>query len=124
MTTAVRVTVVPNDTLEQVSLLALAGELDYTNAERFRHDLHEAIGSEPRDLVIDLTDLSFCDSTGIQVFLGVRRLIQDRGCGISLANPHQRLKRLFHLTGLIHAFGIQPTVTEAVESLRVRRSPL
>ncbi|GAA3079779.1 STAS domain-containing protein [Streptosporangium carneum] len=124
MTAVVHVTAVPDDTLEQVSVLALSGELDYTNAERFRHDLHEAVGPEPRDLVIDLTDLSFCDSTGIQVFLAVRKLVHDRGCGIALANPHHRLERLFHLTGLTQAFGIRPTVAEAVESLRSRRSPL
>ncbi len=124
MTTAVNVTVVPHDIPGQVSLIALAGELDYTNAERFRHDLQEAIGAEPHDLVVDLTDLSFCDSTGIQVFLGVRKLVQARGNGIALANPHHRLKRLFHLTGLSEAFGIRPTVAEAVEALRSRQSSL
>ncbi|MEV7013632.1 STAS domain-containing protein [Streptosporangium sp. NPDC051022] len=124
MTTAVHVTVVSGDAPEQMSLLALAGELDYTNAERFRHNLLEAIGSEPRDLVIDLTELTFCDSTGMQIFLTVRKLVQDRGCGIALANPHSRLERLFHLTGLAQAFGVQPTVAEAVEALRSRRSPL
>ncbi|MEV4093939.1 STAS domain-containing protein [Streptosporangium saharense] len=118
MTTVVHVTVAPGDDAPEVILLvALAGELDYTNAERFRHDLHEAVGSEPRDLVIDLTELTFCDSTGIQVLLGVRRLVQARGRRIALANPHQRLKRLFHLTGLAEAFGVQPTVALAVEAM-------
>ncbi|MFC3980791.1 MULTISPECIES: STAS domain-containing protein [Streptosporangium] len=117
MTTVVRVTVVPGDAPEGILLLALGGELDYTNAERLRHDLHEAVGPEPRDLVVDLTELSFCDSSGLQVLLGVRELVQARGRRIALANPHQRLKRIFHLTGLAEAFGVQPTVTQAVEIL-------
>jgi anti-sigma B factor antagonist/stage II sporulation protein AA (anti-sigma F factor antagonist) len=126
---AVTVTAVSNDTLEddlleleEMSLLALTGELDYTNAERLQHDLQEAIGPRARDLVIDLSDLSFCDSTGIQVFLAVRKITQDRGGSIALTGLQPRLERLFHLTGLASAFGIQPTVTDAVEVFRSRQS--
>ncbi|WP_433248317.1 STAS domain-containing protein [Streptosporangium sp. CA-135522] len=123
MSTAVHVTAVSDATPQDVSLLALAGELDYTNAERLHHDLQEAIGRESRDLVIDLSDLAFCDSTGIQIFLNIRKLVHDRGRDIALAGLQPRLERLFHLTGLIHAFDIQPTVGEAVEALRSHPSP-
>jgi anti-sigma B factor antagonist len=121
---AVLVTAVSDDTLEleEVSLLALTGELDYTNAERLQHDLQEAIGPGARDLVIDLTDLSFCDSTGIQVFLTIRKITQDRGGSIALTSLQPRLEKLFYLTGLAPAFGIQPTVTDAVEAFRSRQS--
>ncbi|GHH65438.1 anti-sigma factor antagonist [Streptosporangium violaceochromogenes] len=121
MTTAVHVSVVPDDTLERICLVALNGELDHTNAERFRRDLQEAVGSQPSDIVIDLTGLTFCDSTGVQVFLAIRRLVHDRGCALSLANPQPRLSRLFHLTGLGPAFGLRPTVAEAVEAVRSGR---
>ncbi|MFC7646486.1 STAS domain-containing protein [Streptosporangium lutulentum] len=107
---------------ENVSLLALASELDYTNAERLQHDLQEAIGPEPRDLVLDLTELSFCDSTGIQVFLAIRKITLDRGGNIALTGLQPRLQKLFHLTGLAPVFGIQPTVTDAVEAFRTRQS--
>jgi anti-sigma B factor antagonist len=128
MSTAVTVTAVSNDTLdndilklEEMSLLALTGELDYTNAERLQYDLQEAIGPGARDLVIDLADLSFCDSTGIQVFLTIRKITQNRGGSIALTSLQPRLEKLFHLTGLASAFGIQPTVTDAVEIFRSRQ---
>lgn len=129
MSAAVLVTAVSNDPLEddpleqeKVSLLALIGELDYTNAERLQHDLQEAIGPGVCNLVIDLTDLSFCDSTGIQVFLTIRKITQDRGGSIALTSLQPRLEKLFHLTGLAPAFGIQPTVTDAVKVFRSRQS--
>ncbi|WP_326826649.1 STAS domain-containing protein [Streptosporangium sp. NBC_01756] len=122
MSAAVHVTAVSDDTLEDVTMLALAGELDFTNAERFHHDLQESIGSEPCDLIIDLSDLTFCDSTGIQIFLAVRKLVHDRGNTIALARLHPRLERLFHLTGLTDAFSVQPTVDDAIELLRSRQS--
>ncbi|MFF5205300.1 STAS domain-containing protein [Streptosporangium sp. NPDC000396] len=127
MSAAVTVTLASEDALEntsprQVRLLALAGELDYTNAERFQHDLRNAIGSEECDLIVDLTELSFCDSTGIRVFVAVRKLVNDRGGNIVLTNPHPRLERIFHLTGLAQAFAVQPTIADAVEILRARQS--
>ncbi|MDP9864153.1 MULTISPECIES: STAS domain-containing protein [Streptosporangium] len=124
MSTAVHVTAVSDGTveLEHVSLLALTGELDYTNAERLQHDLQELLGTQSCDLVIDLSGLAFCDSTGIQIFLAIRKLVHGRGASITLAQLHPRLERLFHLTGLTHAFDIQPTVGDAVEALRSRQS--
>ncbi|MGJ6969084.1 STAS domain-containing protein [Streptosporangium sp. G11] len=121
MSAAVRVTDVSDPAVKETLLLALAGELDYSNAERFHHDLQEAIGEGRGDLVIDLTDLTFCDSTGIQSFLNTRQTVQDRGGSIVLANLHPRLERLFHLTGLAQAFGIQPTVADALKALRPSR---
>lgn len=118
MSAAVRVTDVSDPAAQETLLLALAGELDYSNAERFHHDLQEAIGVSRGDLVIDLTDLTFCDSTGIQSFLNTRQTVQDRGGSIVLVNLHPRLERLFHLTGLAQAFGIQPTVADALKALR------
>ncbi|GAA3001159.1 STAS domain-containing protein [Streptosporangium longisporum] len=118
MSAAVRVTDVSDPAVKEMLLLAVAGELDYSNAERFHHDLHQAIGQAGGDLVIDLTELTFCDSTGIQTFLNARKAVQDRGGSIVLVNLHPRLERLFHLTGLLQAFGVQPTVADAVSSLR------
>ncbi|MEU3167161.1 STAS domain-containing protein [Streptosporangium sp. NPDC006930] len=118
MSATVRVTDMSDPAEQETLLLALAGELDYNNAERFHHDLQDAIGESRGDLVIDLTELTFCDSTGIQSFLKTRQTVQDRGGNIVLTNLHPRLERLFHLTGLAHAFGIQPTVADALKALR------
>ncbi|GAA3423784.1 STAS domain-containing protein [Streptosporangium sandarakinum] len=130
MSTAVHVSTVPDDAVaasggpaEGVSLLAVSGELDYTNAERFRHDLLGSIGSDRQHLVIDLAGLSFCDSTGIRVFLAIRKLVQDRGGNLAIADPHPRIRRIFHLTGLTNAFAVHPTVEEAVGFLRRNEDP-
>ncbi|WP_326646250.1 STAS domain-containing protein [Streptosporangium sp. NBC_01755] len=122
MSTAVRVTYVSDPSAKEMVLLSLAGELDYANAERFYHDLHQAIGQDRVDLVVDLTDLTFCDSIGIQQFLNTRKTVLSRGGSIVLVNPYPRLERILHLTGLTHAFGIQPTVADAVKVLRPRQS--
>ncbi|MBB2914803.1 anti-sigma B factor antagonist/stage II sporulation protein AA (anti-sigma F factor antagonist) [Streptosporangium becharense] len=117
MSTAVHVTRVLEPVVENTVLLALAGELDYDNATRFDHDTHEAIAEHHGDVVIDLTDLSFCDSTGMQILLKVRRAVHDRGGRLILVNPHSRVARLLHLTGLIQAFEVRPTLAEAAEAL-------
>ncbi|GIH79946.1 STAS domain-containing protein [Planobispora longispora] len=120
MTVAVELAVVPEGALERAAVLALAGELDYTNAEQLRQDIVEALPSDSRDLIVDLTHLSFCDSTGIRVFLGLRTLVGERGGVVALADMQPRLTRIFRTTGLVHFFTVVPTVSDAVDFLRSR----
>jgi anti-sigma B factor antagonist len=120
VTVAVELAVGPDVLLESVVVLALAGELDYTNAERLRQDILDALPAGARDLIVDLTHLTFCDSTGIRVFLALRKLTDDRGGVVALTDLQPRLTRIFHTTGLAHFFTVLPTVADAVDLLRSR----
>jgi anti-anti-sigma factor len=96
-------------------MLALAGDLDYTNAEQLRGDLLRLFEPQQRHMVLDLTDLTFCDSTGIRIFLTTRLLAQQRGGVITLASLNARLVKVFQITGLSRAFAVQATLAEAVK---------
>ncbi|WP_433240778.1 STAS domain-containing protein [Streptosporangium sp. CA-135522] len=122
MTAAVRFTL--GDGAQQavasVPVVALSGDLDFTNAEQLRDDIHTILAPDHHDLVLDLTDLDFCDSTGIRIFLAIRKLLQERGGTVALTGLNSRLTRIFRLTGLVQAFIIQPTVADALALLRSR----
>ncbi|WP_244301703.1 STAS domain-containing protein [Microbispora triticiradicis] len=123
MTAAVVVTPVPAHVPDHVLVMALHGALDYTNADRLREELTAAVGEGHRELLLDLSALSFCDSTGIRILLSVRKLLQERDGGVTLAGMNPRLARIFRTTGLIHAFTVEPDLTEAVGSLNARPGP-
>ncbi|GIN03016.1 STAS domain-containing protein [Planomonospora venezuelensis] len=120
MTVAVEFTVRFDASLERGVVVALAGELDYTNAERLRQDVVEALPAGGCDLIMDLTGLTFCDSTGIRVFLALRSLLDERGGTVALTGLQPRLRRIFHTTGLVRFFTVLPTVADAVDLLRSR----
>ncbi|MER5425993.1 STAS domain-containing protein [Streptosporangium roseum] len=119
MTAAVHLALHPDDTLSQTLVLALSGELDYTNAEQLREQALSLLTDDHRCLILDLAGLTFCDSTGIRVFLAMRALIIDRGGVISLTDLQPRLARVFQMTGLVQFFAVQPTRADASRTLRL-----
>ncbi|GAA3819242.1 STAS domain-containing protein [Sphaerisporangium flaviroseum] len=96
-----------------VRTLVLTGELDHGSAPHLQRALEEAYAEQCHQLVIDVTGLSFCDSTGISVFLGARRALAARKGSVALAGLNSRIERIFRLTGLASAFSTYPTADEA-----------
>ncbi|WP_432867927.1 STAS domain-containing protein [Microbispora rosea] len=123
MTAAVVLTPVSAPVADHVLVVALDGALDYTNAELLRRDVEAALGAEHRQLVLDLSDLGFCDSTGIRILLSIRKLMQERDGAVTLAGPNARLARIFRLTGLINAFTVAPSLAEALDAVGARSTP-
>lgn len=123
MTAAVVLTPVSAPVADHLLVVALVGALDYTNADRLRQDLEAALGEGHRELVLDLGGLDFCDSTGIRILLSVRKLLQERGGGVTLASLNARLSRIFRLTGLIRAFAVEPGLEEAIGTASARPAP-
>ncbi|RCG20097.1 anti-sigma factor antagonist [Sphaerisporangium album] len=97
--------------------LVLTGELDHGSASRLQKALDKAYAEDARYLVIDLTGLTFCDSTGISVFLGARRAVAARAGGVLLVGLNSRIERIFRLTGVARAFATYPTLREALAAL-------
>ncbi|GAA2300931.1 STAS domain-containing protein [Nonomuraea roseoviolacea subsp. roseoviolacea] len=113
MTTPVHLTQISADPATGACVLALAGELDYISAAQLRADMESTLRPEHRHLVLDLSGLEFCDSTGIRLFLVFRKLILERGGSIALAGLTSRLERVFHMTGLSQAFALYPDAEQA-----------
>jgi anti-sigma B factor antagonist len=97
--------------------LVLTGELDHGSAPHLQRALDEAYAAQCRHLVIDVTGLAFCDSTGIGVFLGARQALAPREGTVALAGLNERIERIFRLTGLAHAFSTYATADEARAAL-------
>ncbi|WP_248963266.1 STAS domain-containing protein [Sphaerisporangium perillae] len=96
-----------------VRILVLTGELDHGSAPHLQKVLEEAYAQQCRHLIIDVTGLAFCDSTGISVFLGARRALAAHGGSVALAGLNSRVQRTFRLTGVADAFPTYPTADEA-----------
>jgi anti-sigma B factor antagonist len=88
------------------TLYRLSGELDALNAPRLRTVLLEP-ADEDRDVVIDLSQLDFIDSSGIGVLVGALKRYEASGRRLVLRSPSQALRRVFDMTGLTSAFVIE-----------------
>lgn len=84
--------------------LALAGELDLTGIDAVRERLAEAMEGEPARIVIDLSELTFIDSTGISfLLLAVKE--DDEGRLSFVACKAPAVRRVFAVTGVAELFG-------------------
>ncbi len=79
----------------------LSGELDHHSAESVRQEL-EGLISSPRvkNLVLDLSRLSFMDSSGIGVVLGRYKTLAKRGGTVAVREPTAHVNRIFSMSGL------------------------
>jgi anti-sigma B factor antagonist len=98
------------------TLITATGELDYSNAT----DLHEVIRETaftPAGVVIDLTGLRYCDSTGITVLITAYQQARAAGAPLALAGLSGELQHVFGMAGLHEIFAWYPTVDQAVVAL-------
>jgi anti-sigma B factor antagonist len=90
----------------QEYVVALSGELDSATVVTLDAAIGLLRGSE-EDLVLDLTDLSFVDSTGLTRFVRLHRRLTQHGAGLVLRNPRPHLRRILALSGLDLLFRIE-----------------
>jgi anti-sigma B factor antagonist len=89
------------------SVVMLSGELDMATAPDLATVLDSVVGDGPEKMVIDLSELSFIDSSGIAVLVtSQHRLIeQNRHFTLRAARPHAM--RVFEIAGLVDFLDVE-----------------
>ena len=80
-------------------VLALSGELDLYGFDRFELALEAALNSDSPRVLIDLTDLEFIDSTGLQSLVRAKRRAGGDG-RLRVTRGRGEVAAMFELTGL------------------------
>jgi anti-sigma B factor antagonist len=85
-----------NSTVE----VLIKGEIDAYTAPKLRESLFPLSEQEQVSMIVDLTDVSYMDSTGLGVFVGLFKSIKAHNGKFKLVGLSERLHRLFDITGL------------------------
>jgi anti-sigma B factor antagonist len=94
-------------------VVQLAGELDLYNAQAVREELLRQAGEDPERLVVDLTQVTFIDSTGLGVLIEARTRLRNRQA-FMLAAPPLEARRALEISGLDRHFAVHDSVEEAL----------
>ena len=93
----------------KVLYVSMSGELDENAAAYVRGEMDAIIGRGGFDrVVIDLSKLTFMDSTGIGVLIGRYKKLKAKGGLIFLANPTAAVDKILTLSGI---YDIMPKVS-------------
>ena len=95
-----------------------SGEIDAMSAPALGSRLLGLVSDQGKtELVVDLSNVTFMDSTGIGVILNALRAIGSRGGQMVLVCPSERILRPFEVTGLVSRLQIARTRQEAFGQL-------
>ena len=100
--------------LHDVVAVTLSGELDAYDAPALRASFHEVVESSPTVIVLDLTDVSFLDSTVLGTIVGLLRRVREAGGELRTVLPETTARRIFEITALDKALDVRPSREDAL----------
>src|SRR5262249_22888242 len=98
----------------------VAGEIDVLTAPRLRAHLAGAIDNDPRRLIVDLTDVSFIDSSGLHALVGAAHRLEPGAFGI--ITRRDNVLRVFSISGIDRIIPIFSSIDQAVAGLNAQPS--
>lgn len=98
----------------EVLVYKLRGSLDLSTSPSVRAALMEAAGEGTHDIIVDLTNLEFIDSTGLGALIGAHRRALEHQGKVRLAVGDGPIGRLLNITGLIRIFPVYRTLEDAL----------
>lgn len=102
-----------------IVLGTLAGEIDLSNATDLERAIAEAVPNSVRGLVLDLSALSYIDSSGIRLLLSLAGSLRWRGQDLVLAIPEgSRCRRVLSMAGIGGSVKLEATADTARARLR------
>jgi anti-anti-sigma factor len=103
-----------SDHRSDVAVLHLSGELDADTAAQLHATLADLLERPVPRIVVDVSNLKFCDSVGLSAFITSKQVISARGGWLSFAGANPFLLSLMETVGLSRYFAIFPEVDDAI----------
>ncbi|MCT4618139.1 MAG: STAS domain-containing protein [Marinisporobacter sp.] len=92
---------------EKVWILGVIGEIDIYTASELKETLMVMLDEHKENIKIDCAELSYIDSTGLGVLIGVLKRLKKYDRNIIIVNPKANVSKLFRITGLNKIFIIE-----------------
>lgn len=89
------------------AVLRVSGELDLMTSPILRQRVHDVVAEGNHSLVVDLSDVFFCDSSGVGVLVAARRLIRSCQGRLRLILPDRGADDGSHVNRVLGALGVR-----------------
>lgn len=95
-----------------VCVVRLRGEIDMSTVPEIRTSVESAVLSGCANVVLDLANVSYADSSALGLIVWLDRLLEPRQGKLVLAGANRDVGRVLELSGLV---GLAPTIVAAVD---------
>ena len=100
----------------EVTVIELRGEIDGELAEPLRNAVTEIAGNQRAGIVLDMSDVSFLDSQGLELLLWVRDYCRQNKIQLRLAGLDENCGKILEITRLQDEFDCHAELAKAVKS--------
>ncbi|UXY24256.1 STAS domain-containing protein [Streptomyces cynarae] len=104
---------VVSNTTDGIRVLTLAGEIDHDTGQTLRQALDASGTPHPRT-VVDLSRVTFMDSTGINIFIAAHHTLTEAGGWLRLAAPGEAVMRTLQIVGVDSVIDCRETLRQAL----------
>jgi len=95
------------------TVVAVGGEIDVYTAPRLRDKFTELVAAGSYDIIVDMQNVEFLDSTGLGVLVGGLKKVRAHEGSLDLVCNQDRLLKIFRITGLAKVFVIHESTDAA-----------
>jgi anti-sigma B factor antagonist len=99
------------------AVVVAAGSIDAITRDLLDEQLDRALELTRLAVIVDLSEVGFCDSTGLDTFVQARRKATARGVTMVIVGLRNRVEYVFTITQLEEAFFAQPDLETAIRWL-------
>lgn len=89
------------------AVLQVSGELDLVTSPVLRQRVHDVVAEGHHSLILDLSEVFFCDSSGVGVLIAARRLIRSCQGRLRLILPDRGAEDGSHVNRVLGALGVR-----------------
>lgn len=84
-----------------------AGRLDTPSAVQTAEDVKPLLEAADKEIILDCTELEYISSSGLRIFLSVRKEAATQGSKVIVRNINADIRQVFMMTGFVSLFEIQ-----------------
>jgi anti-sigma B factor antagonist len=99
---------------EQPNVLPLEGEIDLHVSPEVAASLRTLIATKPKQVVVDLSRVTYLDSSGLAVLIEGMQKLQEYGGKFALAGVQESVQHILEIARLDQVFQIFPDVDSAL----------
>jgi anti-anti-sigma factor len=94
------------DSMDGSAVVVVRGELDMDTAPELGRVLEPLITHGPKEIVLDFSEVSFLDSSGIATLIANQNRLREQGRSLSIHDPLPQVLRVLTVTALTEFLGV------------------
>jgi anti-sigma B factor antagonist len=98
----------------QLLIIELNGRLDALMAEKADKYFNETVSKNNRDILLDLKNLSYINSTGLRIFIIAFKKQKEKSRRLMVCNMQKKIKEVFQHSGFDNFFEIELTKEQSL----------